>query len=79
VRVGLELVGVDSTIARYRMLGRTPGTEQVRYPPPPTLAFDAHLDADRLRQHLVRHRLEHEQRLDDYLEIDDRSPRPLEV
>lgn len=51
-------------------LAEPPSTEQIRYPLLLTLAFGAHLDADRLHQHLAHHRLDHEQRLHDYLEID---------
>lgn len=51
-------------------LAEPPGTEQIRHPLLLTLAFGAHLDADRLRGHVAQHRLEHERRLQGYLETD---------
>lgn len=51
-------------------LAEPPGAEQIRYPLLLTLAFGEHLDADRLRQYIATHRVEHEQRLRDYLETE---------
>ena len=63
----LTAAGRDEFMA---WLAEPPGAEQIRYPLLLTLAFGAHLDADQLRRFIARHRLDHEQRLRGYLEMD---------
>jgi DNA-binding PadR family transcriptional regulator len=52
-------------------LAVAPGAEQIRYPLLLTLAFGAHIDRDQLGQYLESHRSAHEQRLREYLKLDE--------
>lgn len=53
-----------------RWIARAPGPDTIRSPMLLTVFFADHLDPDLLRRHLTLQRIQHEQQLDHYLELE---------